>query len=90
LLEESGTYVNLAVHKTEFKFDGSLIGSERTLTTSSNAFYRDLVEAYELLNKGIIDVKPWITHRLPLEGYEKAFELLLKDPKEAYKVVFEP
>ena len=90
LLEESGTYVNLAVHKTEFKFDGSFIGSERTLTTSSNAFYRDLVEAYKLLNKDIIDVKPWITHRFPLEGYEKAFDLLLKDPKEAYKVVFEP
>ncbi len=90
LLEESGTYVNLAVHKTEFNFDASLIGSERTLTTSSNAFYQDLVEAYELLNKGIIDVKPWITHRLPLERYNEAFELLLKDPKEAYKVVFEP
>ena len=90
LLEESGTYVNLAVHKTEFKFDGSLIGSERTLTTSSNAFYRDLTEAYELLNQGTINVKPWITHHFPLEGYEKAFELLLKDPKEAYKVVFEP
>jgi len=90
LLEESGTYVNLAVHKTPFKFDGSLIGSERTLTTSSNAFYQDLVDAYELLNKGIIDVKPWITQRLPLEKYNEAFDLLLKDPKEAYKVVFEP
>jgi threonine dehydrogenase-like Zn-dependent dehydrogenase len=90
LLEESGTYINLAVHKTEFKFDASLIGSERTITTSSNAFYRDLVEAYDLLNRGIIDVKPWITHRLPLDEYEKAFKLLLKYPKEAYKVVFEP
>ena len=90
LLEESGTYVNLAVHKTNFSFDASLIGSERTLTTSSNAHYSDLVQAYELLNKGIIDVKPWITHRLPLEKYAEAFDLLLKDPKQAYKVVFQP
>ena len=90
LLEESGTYINLAVHKTDFIFDAALIGSERTLTTSSNAFYRDLVEAYDLLNRENINVRPWITHRLPLEKYEEAFDLLLKDPKEAYKVVFEP
>ena len=76
--------------KTNFSFDASLIGSERTLTTSSNAHYSDLVQAYELLNKGIIDVKPWITHRLPLEKYAEAFDLLLKDPKQAYKVVFQP
>jgi len=90
LLEESGVYVNLAVHRTPLTIDAALLGSERTLTTSSNAFYRDLQEAYELLNSGAIDVKPWITHRFPLEDYEEAFRLLLQDPKQAYKVVFEP
>lgn len=90
LLEESGTYVNLAVHNTTVNFDAAVLGSERTLTTSSNAFYSDLKEAFNLLNSGKIDVKPWITHHFPLEDYQRAFELLLKSPKEAYKVVFEP
>lgn len=90
LLAESGTYVNLAVHDESVKINALSLGSERSFTTSSNAFYRDLSEAFELLNTGTLDVKPWITHKFPLEDYQKAFDLLLKDPKEAYKVVFEP
>ena len=90
LLEESVTYVNLAVHSIPVNFNAAALGSERTITTSSNAFYRDLEEAFELLKSGAINVKPWITHRFRLEDYQKAFELLTKSPKEAYKVVFEP
>lgn len=90
LLEESGTYVNLAVHNESIKINAMNLGSERKFTTSSNAFFRDLTEAFELLNSGVLDVKPWITQRFPLEDYQKAFDLLLQDPKQAYKVVFEP
>jgi len=90
LLAASGTYVNLAVHQTTLALNAMLLGSERTVTTSSNAFYRDLTEAYDLLNAGEIDVKPWLTHRFPLEGYEQAFRLLLQHPKAAYKAVFQP
>ena len=90
LLQESGTYVNMAVHGMQLIFDALALGSERTLTTSSNAHYRDLSEAFELLDSGSVDVKPWITHRLPLEEHQQAFELLSQSPKAAYKVVFEP
>jgi 2-desacetyl-2-hydroxyethyl bacteriochlorophyllide A dehydrogenase len=90
LLAESGTYVNLAVHDEPIQLNAMSLGSERSFTTSSNAFYRDLSEGFELLNKGHLDVKPWITHRFPLEDYQKAFDLLLQNPKAAYKVVFEP
>ncbi len=90
LLEESGTYVNLAVHSANISLDATALGSERTLTTSSNAFYHDLSEVFGLLNAKTIDVAPLITHRFPLEDYERAFELLLRSPKGAFKVVFEP
>lgn len=90
LLEESGTYVNLAVHDAEVSFNAMALGSERTITTSSNAFYRDVSEAYQLIHSGTIDIKPWITHRFKLEEYEQAFSILLESPKAAYKVVFEP
>jgi len=90
LLEEQGTYVNMAVHDEPLKFNAQLLGSERKITTSSNAFYSDVEKAYELLSTGAVDVKPWITHHLALDEYEKAFELLTMSPKEAYKVVFEP
>lgn len=90
LLSESGTYVNLAVHDTELSFNAKNMGSERTITSSSNAFDRDIEEAVELLVSGKVDVGPWVTHRFPLEDFQTAFDLLLSEPKQAYKVVFEP
>ncbi len=90
LLEEAGTFVNLAVHNTPLNLNALELGSERTITTSSNAFYSDLKKAFELLNSHQLDVNPWITHKFPLEGFNEAFDLLTQSPKAAYKVVFEP
>ncbi len=90
LLTESGTYVNLAVHSTQVTLDAALLASERTITTSSNAFYTDVAEAYDLIFKHRVNVRPMITHCFPLDAYQDAFELLLSDPKQAYKVVFHP
>ncbi len=90
LLEESGTYVNVALHETELQFNGMLLASERSMIVSSNSTNQDVKDAYELLNGSRIDVKPWITHRFGLNGYQQAFDLLLAPQKKAFKVVFEP
>lgn len=89
-LEEAGTYVNLAVHSATIEINALALGSERSLTTSSNAYYSDLKEAYELLDQGSVAVDAWITHRFPLEDFNDAFDLLTQSPKAAYKVVLEP
>jgi threonine dehydrogenase-like Zn-dependent dehydrogenase len=88
LLAESGTYVNLAVHSTSYALNAIALGSERTMTTSSNALYRDEREAHELIRSRAVDVGAMITHRFPLEAHGQAFDLLLAQPKQAYKVVF--
>ena len=88
LLAEAGTYVNLAVHDTPFQMNALALGSERVMTTSSNALYRDEREAHALIESGRVDVGSMITHRFPLEEFQQAFDLLLREPKEAYKVVF--
>jgi 2-desacetyl-2-hydroxyethyl bacteriochlorophyllide A dehydrogenase len=90
LLAERGTYVNVAVHDTPVALNAAVLGSERTLTSSSNAVYADVREAYELICSGRVNVKPMITHRLPLSEYATAFDLLLRSPKEAFKVVLRP
>ncbi len=90
LLAESGTYVNLAVHSTPVTLDAALLASERNITSSSNAFYSDVAEAYELIFSGAVNVRLMITHRFGLEDYQRAFDLLLASPKQAYKVVFHP
>jgi threonine dehydrogenase-like Zn-dependent dehydrogenase len=87
LLGQSGTYVNLAVHDVPLSVNALALGSERTMTTSSNAFYRDEREAHQLIETGAVDVRSMITHRFPLESCQHAFDLLLRNPKEAYKVV---
>ncbi len=90
LLEESGAYVNLAVHSTQVTLDAALLASERTITTSSNAFYRDVAGAYDLIFSRRVNVRPMITHCFPLADYSRAFDMLLASPKQAYKVVFHP
>jgi (R,R)-butanediol dehydrogenase/meso-butanediol dehydrogenase/diacetyl reductase len=88
LLAEAGTYVNLAVHDAPLGLNAAILGSERTMTTSSNAHYRDEKEAHALICSGAVDVSAMITHRFPLDEFRQAFDLLLRDPREAYKVVF--
>ena len=88
LLAELGTYVNLAVQDITIPLNLRSLGSERTMASSSNARYREEREAHELIRSGAVDVATMITHRFPLEEFQQAFDLLLREPKEAYKVVF--
>ena len=87
-LAEAGTYVNLAVHDTQVTLNAMDLGSERRMTTSSNALYRDEREAHDLIATGAVDMAKMITHRFPLEDFAEAYALLLSEPKQAYKVVF--
>ena len=48
----------------------------------------DHSEAHTLIETGAARLGPMITHRFPLEAYQQAFDLLVREPKEAYKVVF--
>jgi threonine dehydrogenase-like Zn-dependent dehydrogenase len=89
LLAPAGTYVNLAVQELTVPLNLGSVGSERRITASSNAFYRDEREAHRLIESGAVDVASMITHRFPLEQYAEAFDLLLCASREAYKVVFE-
>jgi threonine dehydrogenase-like Zn-dependent dehydrogenase len=89
LLAPAGTYVDLAVQDLPVGWNLMALGSERRLTTSSNALYRDEREAHRLIETHEVDACAMITHRLPLEAYAEAFDLLMRGDRQAYKVVFE-
>jgi threonine dehydrogenase-like Zn-dependent dehydrogenase len=89
LLAPAGTYVNLAVQDLSVPMNLEALGSERRITASSNAFYRDERAAHALIESRAVDVCSMITHRLPLDGYAEAFDLLMSPSRQAYKVVFE-
>jgi threonine 3-dehydrogenase len=47
-------------------------------------------KAMGLLNTGRLDPKPIVTHRFPLEEYERAFEILNSKDKEAGRILLIP
>jgi len=62
---------------------------EVTVTFSYGAAPEDLKKAMELMEKGVIDVKGMITHRLPLSKIAEGFRLV-SEAKESLKVVIVP
>jgi L-iditol 2-dehydrogenase len=47
-----------------------------TITSSYAAAPRDLEEAIELIDRGVVDVEGLITHRFPLERAGEAFRMM--------------
>ena len=62
---------------------------EITITSSYGAASADLKESLEGISSGRIDVKPLITHKLPLKKIQEGFKLV-SEAKESLKVVLEP
>ena len=90
LLEEGGTLVNMAVHSGDIKFPALNLSGERRICTSSNFRISEFQTALDYLASGRYKVKPWITHRFSLDEVQKAFDLLLSEKKQAFKVVLIP
>jgi L-iditol 2-dehydrogenase len=49
----------------------------------------DFRRALQVMSDGLVDVKPLITHRLPLSQWEAAFDLITNRKDESIKVLFE-
>ncbi len=89
MLDGGGTMVNMAVHAGQVSLDNLALGSERSICSSSNFSLPEFQEALEYLAAGRYKIEPWITHRFPLEHIQDAFDLLLSESKQAFKVVIE-
>jgi threonine 3-dehydrogenase len=48
------------------------------------------VKVRNLLDAGLVNIKPVITHHMPLTDFEKAFDLVLSRPTAAAKVILYP
>jgi len=59
-----------------------------TLVSTYAAAPRDLSEALDLLDSGVIDVEDMITHRLPLEEAQRGFSLVDR-ARDSLKVILE-
>jgi threonine dehydrogenase-like Zn-dependent dehydrogenase len=90
LLAPAGSYVVVAVHDAAFHANLQHLGTERILTSSSNATYEDVREAFRLICSGAVSADAMISHRFPLHDYQAAYDLLLAEPKQGYKVILTP
>ena len=50
----------------------------------------DFQQALRMIGQGKVNVKPLITHRLPLEDIQKGFEILSQGAENVIKVVLNP
>jgi 2-desacetyl-2-hydroxyethyl bacteriochlorophyllide A dehydrogenase len=90
MLKKGGTLVLLATKEKEIRFPALLLSGERTLKTSSNAYYSDFSRALDFLATGMIDVEPLISHRLGLSQALEAFQIACnKAESGAIKVVLD-
>ncbi len=89
-LSEEGVYINMALHDTRISLNALALGAERSILSSSNTTYQEYAETFEIINSQKLDLSPIVTHRSTFDTFMDHFNLLLKDPKEAYKQVLYP
>ena len=63
---------------------------KKIIPISGRLIWQTWHEVTRLLQSGKLDVSPVITHRLPLEEFEKGFSLMMQRPKVSGKVILLP
>ncbi|MGQ9628876.1 MAG: zinc-dependent alcohol dehydrogenase [bacterium] len=85
MLATGGTLVNLVAGPDEVSLRLVNLSGERTIKSSSNSNIEDYQLTLNLLASGRLRAEQMITHRLPLEEVNRAFEIL--EHKEEYGAV---
>ena len=67
-----------------------LVAKSVALQANRGWMTRDFVKALDLVARGMVEVAPLITHRLPLESWETGFDIFTDSEGDAVQVVLEP
>ena len=73
--------------KPELAVPANIFVQKEITLTGSQGYCWDFQGALKLLTDRRIDLKPLITHRMPLANVQEAFDLLMEPQNEAIKVV---
>ena len=88
MLANGGVAVLMATKDKEFTLPSLLISGERTVKTSTNALLSDFPKALELLEAGMLNLDPLVTHRFPLSRATEAFAVACDKVKhDAVKII---
>lgn len=90
MLRKGGTFVEFSVMARETCTDWTIIGDGKELTIyGSHLGPYCYPRVIEMLSRRALDVRDIVTHRMPLEQYEQAFELVHSGEK-SIKVLLTP
>lgn len=90
-LASGGALVLLAPHEMTYGIAPLAVGGERTVTTSCNFDPpEDFEQAVRLIADRIVDVRPYITRRVPLQDAPAVFAHLHSHRENEFKVVITP
>jgi threonine dehydrogenase-like Zn-dependent dehydrogenase len=86
----SGTLVYVGVTRNEIVFaHPTLHRPEMTLKASRNALGEDFVQIIRLIEDGVIDADPWITHRVGFERLCQEMDNLIQPGSNVLKAIIE-
>jgi 2-desacetyl-2-hydroxyethyl bacteriochlorophyllide A dehydrogenase len=90
LAAPGGKIVFVGIYQGELSFsDPHLHRRELTIIASRNALPRDFTRIIKLVEEGVIDVTPWITHRTPADKLVDVFPTWLKPGAGVLKAMIE-
>lgn len=85
-----GKIVFIGLFQGEFTFFDPLFHKkEVTLLASRNALGEDFEQIIRLMEEGMIDTNPWITHRVSFQDLVSQFETFLKPESGVIKAIIE-
>ncbi len=70
--------------------NGVIFKGLRLYGINGRLMYETWLQVSQLLASGRLDIRPVITHKLPLEDFRRGFELLAEVPITAGKIVLIP
>ncbi len=86
----SGSLVYVGITTQEIAFDHPLLHKpEVTLKASRNALPSDFDRIIRLIEEGVIDTRPWITHRTTFESVIDQFESFTRPDSGVIKAIVE-
>lgn len=88
LVAHGGKIVFIGLFQGNFTFFDPLFHKkEVTLMASRNALGQDFDQIIELMEEGMLDIKPWITHRVSFPDLIGQFESYLKPESRVIKAI---
>lgn len=87
VLDNGGTFVNMAVHDRDIAFNNMTISGEKKITTSSNFLLNEYEESLGYLGEKKFNLKPWLT-KVSLKDIPDIFkEVVDKKTKNYFKIL---